>query len=76
MRLRHGPALLRLQASGREYIRWLTFQRVGNPGNVEESDIPLAAFDFSHVGAVYPSCIGQGFLRERLSLPGCPHSVT
>ncbi len=39
-------------------------QRLCNPGDIQHTDIALAALDLAHVGTVNARGIGQGFLRE------------
>jgi len=39
-------------------------QRLCNPGDIQHTDIALAALDLAHVGTVDARGIGQGFLRE------------
>lgn len=60
----------RLRSRLEQQIRWLLSQRLSYASKVQESQVPLSAFDPPHMRSIDMRSVGQGFLRkfQRFSL--------
>ncbi len=62
-------SMRRLLARPSQQLRWHHPECCGDSRDVEQRQVALAAFDFSHVRAINPCCVGERLLGHPLSLP-------